>query len=199
MPKISAPTLAEHQAYQRHALVAAAVEILADEGVSALTPASAGRRASLARSSTYQYFDSGAALLATAVEAAQADVQDAVTRATDAADGPDAVLAAYVDAVLSLATTTPSRAMRALDHAELPPMCTARLEELRAAQRQPLVDALGERGTPEPGPTAELVAALVDAGAAQCVAGNPVDVVRSRVLSLVLGGVGPGVTGGRRA
>jgi AcrR family transcriptional regulator len=190
VPKISAPTLAEHQAYQRHALVAAAVDILASEGVAALTPAAAGRRASLARSSTYQYFDSGAALLATAVEAAQSDVQDAVARSIAAAQGPEATVVAYVDAVLSLATTMPARAMRALGHAELPPMCAARLDELCGAQRRPLVDALDEWGVPDPGPKAELLAALVDAGAGQCVAGTPVDVVRDRVLALVLAAVG---------
>jgi len=151
VPKISAPTLAEHQAAQRHAPVAAAVEILADEGVAALTPASAGGRASLARSSTYQYFDSGAALLATAVEPAQAEVQDAVTRATVPAHGPDATVAAYVAAVPSLATTIPARAMRALGHAELPPMCAARLDNLLAIQSQPLATALAEWGVPDPG------------------------------------------------
>ena len=190
MPKISAPTLAEHQAYQRHALVAAAIEILAEDGVAALTPASAGRRASLARSSTYQYFDSGAALLATAVEAAQAEVQDAVAGATARAQGPEDTVTAYVDAVLSLATTTPARAMRALGHAELPPMCAARLDELRATQYRPLALALAEQGVTDPGPSAALLAALVEAGAEQCAAGTRVEVARARVLQLVLRGVG---------
>ncbi len=191
MPKINAPTLAEHQAYQRHALVAAAIEILADEGVAALTPASAGSRASLARSSTYQYFDSGAALLATAVEAAQADVEGAVARAAAAAaaDGPEATIGAYVTAVLTTASSTPARAMRALDHAELPRMCAARLEELRRVQRAPLVVALADLGVVDPEPVAELVSALVDAGARQCAHGSPVAVVRDRLLALLRGGV----------
>ena len=164
------------------------------DGVAALTPASAGRRASLARSSTYQYFDSGAALLATAVEAAQAEVQDVLARSTAAAavHGPDATVAAYVDTVLTLATTTPARALRALGHAELPPMCLARLDELRSVGRQPLVEALTEWGVPDPGPTAELLDALVDAGARQCASGTPVDVVRRRVLALVRGAAGRG-------
>jgi AcrR family transcriptional regulator len=187
MPKINAPTLAEHQAHQRGALVAAAVGILADEGVAALTPASAGRRASLARSSTYQYFDSGAALLATAVEAAHADLADAVARASASAEGPAAAISAFVDTVLSRATSTGSRALRALEHAELPPMCAARLHELAAERRAPLVAALEAVGTPDAGPTAELVDALVDAAAVQCAAGAPLGVVRRRVLTVLRG------------
>ena len=49
MPRITAPTLAEHQARQRDALVEAAVAILATEGVAAATPAAVGARAGLAR------------------------------------------------------------------------------------------------------------------------------------------------------
>jgi len=150
VPKISSPTLAEHQARQRRALVAAAVAILADGGVGALTPASAGRRASLARSSTYQYFDSGAALVAAAVEAAQAEVDGAVIRATGDAESSDGVIAAYISTLLALATTVPARAVRALEHAELPPMCAARLRELADAQREPLVAALVTRRDPAP-------------------------------------------------
>jgi AcrR family transcriptional regulator len=181
--------LAEHQEYQRHALVAAAVEILAEEGVAALTPAAVGRRASLARSSTYQYFDSSAALLATAVEEAQAEVDAVVARATDMADGPDATVDAYVTCVLDLATTSAARALRALERAELPPMCAARLDELAAAQRTPVVRALAEAGVPGPELTAVLVAALVDAGASEVASGADPDLVRARVMDLVHGGI----------
>lgn len=175
--------------YQRHALVAAAIEILAEDGVAALTPAAVGRRAALARSSTYQYFDSSAALLATAVEEAQAEVDAVVARATDVPGGPDATVDAYVTCVLGLATTTAARALRALERAELPPMCAARLDELAAAQRGPVVRALAARGVPAPGLTAVLVAALVDAGAAEVASGADRGLVRDRVLDLVRGGI----------
>jgi AcrR family transcriptional regulator len=189
VPRISAPTLAEHQAYQRHALVAAAVEILAEEGVAALTPAAVGRRASLARSSTYQYFDSSAALLATAVEEAQAEVDAVVARATDGADGPGATVDAWVTCVLGLATTSAARALRALERAELPPMCAARLGELAAAQRAPLVRALAGARVAEPWLTALLVAAVVDAGASEVASGTDPGLVQARVLALVHAGI----------
>jgi AcrR family transcriptional regulator len=189
MPKISAPTLAEHHALRRSALVAAAVAILAEDGVAALTPATVGRRASLARSSTYQYFDSGASLLATAVEAAQAEVDQVVSQATGGAAGPSETVDAYVTAVLGQATLLSARALRALDRAELPPMCEARLVELAAAQRAPLVAALGSLGVEDPEATARLVAALVDAASREIADGAREDVVRDRVMTIIRSGV----------
>ena len=191
MPKISAPTLVEHQSYQRHALVSAAIEVLAEEGVTAMNPASVGRRASLARSSTYQYFDSGAALLAAAVEAAQAEVDDVVSRAAADAAGPADTVDSYVTAVLGVATTAPFRALRALERADLPPMCAARLHELATAQRSPLVAALAELGVADPVATADLVVALVEAAAAQVCAGAGEVEVRGRTLGLLHRGVCP--------
>lgn len=51
MPKISAPTVAEHRVRQRGALLRAAIELLVDGGVSAVTPAAVSAAAGLARPS----------------------------------------------------------------------------------------------------------------------------------------------------
>ncbi len=70
MPKIAAPTVAEHRAAQRRALVAAAEAIIIEHGVAVVSPRSVGERAGLARSSVYEYFPSGDDLIAAvAVEA----------------------------------------------------------------------------------------------------------------------------------
>ena len=68
MPRIEAPTLAEHHAQRRAAIVAAAVDLLGREGIGAVTPAAVASGSGLARSSLYQYFPSTAALVAAAVE-----------------------------------------------------------------------------------------------------------------------------------
>ena len=62
MPRIEAPRVAEHHARQRRALLDAAHALLAETG-EAPSMAAVGRRAGLARSSVYQYFDSPGALL----------------------------------------------------------------------------------------------------------------------------------------
>ncbi|MGB8020339.1 MAG: TetR family transcriptional regulator, partial [Candidatus Nanopelagicales bacterium] len=68
MPRIDAPTVAEHHQMRRAALIAAANDLLATEGVEAVTLGAVGAAAGLARSSVYQYFDSTGSLLAELVE-----------------------------------------------------------------------------------------------------------------------------------
>ncbi|EQD37557.1 transcriptional regulator, TetR family, partial [mine drainage metagenome] len=103
MPRISAPTLAEHQARQRRALIEATIDILASEGVGAVSPATVGRRAGLARSSVYQYFDSTASIIATAVEEAFPPANAALAAALAGATTPEGRIDAYVRETLRLA------------------------------------------------------------------------------------------------
>src|SRR5690554_3928394 len=64
MPKISAPSVVEHRAQQRAALITEATQILLRDGAAAVTPAAVGRAVGLARSSVYEYFPSTGDLLA---------------------------------------------------------------------------------------------------------------------------------------
>ncbi|WP_139275679.1 TetR/AcrR family transcriptional regulator, partial [Mangrovactinospora gilvigrisea] len=100
MPKISAATVPEHRAQQRAALIRAAVDLLAEQGVTAVTPAAVTARAGLARPSFYQYFPSSAALLAAIVEDAFTAADVAVAQALDAATEPRARIDAFVRAEL---------------------------------------------------------------------------------------------------
>ena len=54
MPKISAPTVVEHRALQREALVREATAILLGDGAASVTPASVAKAVGLARSSIYE-------------------------------------------------------------------------------------------------------------------------------------------------
>ena len=56
MPQIDAPTVAEHRAQQREALLDAAEAILLADGHGALTFRALGERTGLARNSIYRYF-----------------------------------------------------------------------------------------------------------------------------------------------
>lgn len=67
MPRIQAPTVAEHRAAQHRALVDAARQILAETGRPP-TLARVAARAGLARPSLYQYFRSAEDLLNAVVE-----------------------------------------------------------------------------------------------------------------------------------
>src|SRR5690554_1905394 len=141
MPRIEAPTVAEHHAMRRAAIVSAARELLADGGPAAVTPAAVAGRAGLARTSVYQYFPSTDALVAAAVEETFARANAGLADAAAAADDAVGRLHAYVRHALVLAANDHAP-MRGWGPAELPPACVARMRELHEAMVAPLRSAL---------------------------------------------------------
>ncbi|MGE5134715.1 MAG: TetR/AcrR family transcriptional regulator [Gemmatimonadota bacterium] len=191
MPKISAATVPEHRARQRRALIAAAVDILAESGAAAVTPAAVGARAGLARSSVYQYFPSTAALLATLVEEAFADWNATVATAMAQADSPAGRIDAYLTAALRLAAAGGHRAAAALYTADLPPECRRRVGELHREEAEPLAAAIRDLGVPDPGLTGQLLAGLLQAAMTAVEGGADPAAVTARMLALLHGGLRP--------
>jgi AcrR family transcriptional regulator len=189
MPRIEAPTVAEHHQMRRAALLAAAGDLLASQGVESVTLGAVGAAAGLARSSVYQYFDSTGSLLAALVEQevprATAHLAAVVARAGDPTDKVDA----FVRASLRAATDDNHRAMAALGWADLPRECQARLAELHQEQLAPLVDALAELGARDPQVTATLIYGLVRSAATAINTGTPRSRVTRETLALIRNGL----------
>ena len=185
MPKIDAPTVAQHHARQRRALLDAATSILETDGVGALTPAAVGRRAGLARSSVYQYFSSAAEIIASVVEETFPPANDAVAEALAGMTDPRRRIDTYVRTTLRLAAAGAHRVAAALNATDLPAPCVQRLRELHEQQAQPLFDAIADLGAADPTLTTALVGGLVQAAVAQVDAGRPADDVADRTLQLL--------------
>src|SRR5664280_1754315 len=81
MPRIEAPTVAEHSAMRRRQVVQGAMEVLAARGAAGLNPAAVAKKAGIARSSIYQYYPSTDALLGAAVVAMLERARDGVLAA----------------------------------------------------------------------------------------------------------------------
>ena len=64
MPRIETETLAEHRDWRRNQLIDAAASIAMESGGAAITVAAVAQRAGLSRTSVYEYFASGADLIA---------------------------------------------------------------------------------------------------------------------------------------
>lgn len=189
MPRIEAPTVAEHHQMRRAALIAAAGDLLATKGVEAVTLGAVGAAAGLARSSVYQYFDSTGSLLAALIEQelprATAHLTAVVARAGDPAEKVET----FVKASLRAATDENHRALAALDWADLPPECRARLAQLHQEQLAPLVDALADLGARDPQITASLIYGLVRSAAAAINTGTPRTRVTRETLVLIRTGL----------
>jgi AcrR family transcriptional regulator len=162
VPRIQAPTVAEHHAAQRAALLDAARALLS-EGTATEAPslADVAGRAGLARSSAYSYFASREELL----DALVADtfprwtryVRDRMARQRT----PGAKVLAYVDANVHLVARGDHALMMTLATVTRPDALATSTRSLHDELRTPLVAALREHGSTDPERMAELVQALV--------------------------------------
>jgi len=185
MPRISAPTVAEHRVRQRDTLLHAATELLVEGGVNAVTPAAVGAAAGLARPSVYQYFSSGADILASVIEDAFPRANEALRVALESANGPAERLDIYVRVSLRLARDGAHRPAAALAAAQLPDECMARLRELHHEQAAPFLRALEELKTPQLELTAQLLGGVLEAAMRAIESGASLDAVTERTLTLV--------------
>lgn len=161
MPKIQAPTVAEHHVRQRRAILDAARALLAEPGRTAgpslrEVAASAG----LARPSVYQYFSSRDALF----EAVVAELFPAwaaqVQQRMDQASTPQAKVWAYVESNLDQISAGEHAVIRGLA-ASAPMALRNTSTDLHAQLRTPLHQALLDGGEPDPDAMADLVHAVV--------------------------------------
>lgn len=190
MPKIDAPTVAEHRANTERALLGAARQLLLAAGRPAVTPAAVGAAAGLARSSVYTYFRTGEEILArTAADAFAlwaAQVGEAVSRAGDA----DARIDAYVRASLELAASGAHRVAMLAGGMPGNHRARQRLTEAHHDLAAPLRAALADRGDPDPAMTAELVDGALSRAIGLLDAGHPAREVVPATLAFVRRAVG---------
>ncbi len=184
MPKIDAPTVAEHHARRRSAIVSAAADILGADGPEAVTPAAVAAGAGMARSSVYQYYDSTLALLGAAVEEVFHRTTQDLRAATERARTPEARITAYVDASLDAAVSGhfPQGSYHGTG---LPAETAARLHGLHEQLAEPLVSALRAAGVRDAVGVAGLVGGVVSAAAVQIGHGEPEPAVRRRLRAFV--------------
>ena len=157
MPRIQAPTVAEHRARQRRAILDAARAHLAEEG-RAPSLAQVGARAGLARSSVYDYFASRDDLLAAVVADVFPDWAGQVTGSMEAADTPGGQVWAYVEANLRLFAGSEQAVARALTSVVDPSLLAEPVTRFHQSLQEPLVAALEAHGEAQP----QLVADIID-------------------------------------
>ncbi|MEU6579294.1 TetR/AcrR family transcriptional regulator [Nocardia sp. NPDC046763] len=177
MPKIDAPTVAEHRANQERALLDAARELLIEGGVDAVTPAAVGAAAGLARSSVYKYFRSGDEILARIVADSFAEWGARVRDSVDCGDTADGRIMAYVRVTLELAAAGAHRVAVLGGGMPADPARRAVLARHHRDLGAPLLTALTERGDPDPELTAELVDGALGRAIERLDAGKPVEYV----------------------
>ena len=160
MPRIAAPTVAEHHARQRRALLDAAHALLAETG-EAPSMTAVARRAGLARSSVYQYFGSPQDLLHQVVADVFPSWASQVERRVADAASPGERVWAYVEANLELFASSGQAVAQALSRVVEPSVLQGPVQEFHAQLQVPLRDALADLGEPDVAAMAETIDALV--------------------------------------
>lgn len=189
MPRIEAPTVAEHSAMRRAQVIQAAAEVLAERGRDRFTPAAVAQRAGLARSSIYQYYPSTEALFGAAMTELLTRSRDRMLGATRGLDTPAQRVEAYVAAAFDDAADGHGT-VADLSGVQMPEHCR---EGIRALHRQlldPLLDALETAGTADPQLWVALVQGSVSAGVSAVAHGADRDAARTATVTFVLRGLG---------
>lgn len=146
MPRISAPTVAEHRERQHDALLSAARDLLIREGAEAVTPARLGEATGLARNSVYTYFPSTGAVLAELVEDGFRRWAVAIDSALAGVVAPADRLERYVSSTLAQAAAGEHHVAVELAHVALPDACRVRVGELHGQLESTLrtiIESLG--------------------------------------------------------
>lgn len=167
MPRIEAPTVAEHRARQHAALLDVAERLLRDGGWNALTFAALGSGAGLARSSVYEYFETRGDAAVAVCERAFARWQERIETAMAEAATPAEQVAAYVRAQLALVVAGEHRIGAQIARAPLDPAARARIGAWHGRWRGLLHAPLGALGVAEPELAAGHVQGVVEAATRQ--------------------------------
>jgi AcrR family transcriptional regulator len=163
MPRIDAPTVAEHRAGRERALIAAARSLLKAAPDRIPTLAEVGELTGLSRSSVYQYYTSRDDLLTAVVSEAFPRWQERLDTAIAAAPDARGRILAFVHANLELVADGEHALARTLAMVAPSDVLAEKSREFHDRLLVPVVDALTELGVPDPETTAELVQALVHA------------------------------------
>ncbi|WP_062287679.1 TetR/AcrR family transcriptional regulator [Demequina phytophila] len=192
MPRIDAPTVAEHHRRRRAALVSAGRALLSERGAEAVTPARVGAAAGIARSSVYQYFPSTGDLLAAIVEEAFASATAQIRASLADLTAPRDRLDAYLRTAFALATGSEHRTFDAIDPASLPSATHGRIAALHDEQIAPLADAVRDSGAADPAIATQLVGGMLTAAARAVAHGADPDTTLTALLRAVHDGPVPG-------
>lgn len=189
MPRITAPTVAEHRAAQREALVRAGEAVLLEGGLAGVTPRSVCERAGLSRSSFYDYFPSKDDLLVAiaidAIERWDAEIEQALAGVAPGLPR----LRALVDATMDMTADGKHEIARALREADLTPSRMDELMALHDALLRPVVGVLTHLGAPDPSASALLVQGVLGAGIQLVAHGRDARQVADDVFAMLEHGV----------
>lgn len=191
MPKIDAPTVAEHRARVQQRLVDAAESILRDSPSQPLTAAAVSAQAGIARNSIYRYVDSVDDLRVLVIRRYLPDWLAAVSSAMDDAKGPKQQIVTWVEANLQQAADTGHGwLMGIVQTMPSNPSIDDTIDQAHTVMRGSINQAWSDLLDADESKTriaAALTAGILNAGFRELAAGRPVDLVIEMAVTATTG------------
>jgi AcrR family transcriptional regulator len=185
VPRIDAPTIAEHRAQRRRVLLDAARALLTDNPHEAFSLTAVATRAGLPRSSVYEYFSSREDVLLELVHEVLPNWSRRVNAAMDAAATPEEKVLAYATANLRLVAAGEHALATALIQSVPGDQVTASTQLMHDEMSRPLHAALDQLGVPDPAASARLISSVVYTASRMIEDGADTTSVDARVRELL--------------
>ena len=189
MPKIQAPTVAQHRELRRQQLIDAAMELALASGAESITVAAVAAKAGLARSSIYEYFASSADLVADLVLEELDYYTGRLAQAISGATDPYTRIELWITESLRYVADGRHMLVKSLNTINTP---TSRKEEILMGHRRmmaPLQDSLIEVGISTVRAAAALLASVTDAASIRIDAGNEAELEIQSAVTFALAGL----------
>jgi AcrR family transcriptional regulator len=171
MPKIAAPTVAEHREQRRDALLEAAATSLRESGT--VTMAAVAQRAGLSRSAVYEYYSSAADLIADVVVDEMTLWIDHLADAVVGIEDPRERLETWMREALAYVADGRHTLVRAAGDASLPPVRRAQVQALHRELAKPIHNALCELGIADAGRMTSYIWGVVEIATRRIESGRP--------------------------
>ena len=187
MPRISAPTLAEHREQRRDALVEAAAGVMRESGT--VTMAAVAARTGLSRSAVYEYYRSAADLIADVVVDELTAWIDHLAEVVRDIEDPGERLEAWIRASLAYVADGRHALVRAAGDATLPPVRRAQVQALHRELAAPVHSALVDLGATDADRIASYIWGVVETATRHIEAGRRADDEVDPAIAFALAGV----------
>ena len=161
MPKINAPTIAEHREARREALLAAAATLM-QQGKT-FTVAQVAQEVGLSRSAVYEYYNSAADLIADVLVDEMAIWVDEITPAVLSVSEPGLRIEAWVRGVLDYVAQGRHALLKAAGSVDLPEARRAQVQSMHRELIAPLSEALTALEVPDARQMSAFIWGVLDA------------------------------------
>lgn len=187
MPRIDAPTLAEHREQRRDALLDAATSVMRESGT--VTMSAVAERTGLSRTAVYEYYRSSADLIADVLVDELAAWIDHLAEAIEGIEDPRERLVTWIRAALAYVEDGRHALVRAAGDATLPPVRRAQVQTLHRDLAAPVYVALREIGVTDAERLASYVWGVVEAATRHIESGRAADDEVDAAIAFALAGV----------